>query len=110
MPRRVRLLFEVVDPEGRRVGLTRNTWHGHIQPNHPEVALDWVRDVIEHPDFIFENSRHRSINYIVSIDFLRYRLVSAKPRAGSNPPYLVATAYPSAIPPQGHGRIIWRRP
>jgi len=106
------LLFQVRDPEGRILELRRRTWEDHIRPMHPGVEIDWIRTVVEDPDLIIENQGHGSLNYMKVLTHRRYRLVAAKPRPrDSNPPqwYEVATAYPTAIPPLGHGRIVWSR-
>jgi len=99
----------VVDPEGRSVGLYKRTWENKILRDHGFVELEWVKDLIERPDFIIENDVHGTLNYLKSVNIRRFRLVSAKPRPTQNPPFVVVTAYPLAIPPFHQGRKIWTR-
>lgn len=103
------LVAQVTDPEGRLVGLYRRTWEEKILRDHSGVDLAWVIRAIERPAFIIVNDVHNSLNYLEFMNVHRFRLVSAKPRANQNPPYVVVTAYPTAIPPYHHGRIIWKR-
>ena len=102
------LVFQVRDPEGRLIGLRKQTWEEHIQPEHPGVQVEWIQAVLENPRVIVRNDVHGSLNYYVNVGLKRFRLVAVKPSRG-DPPFLVATAYPCSIPPQGQGRVIWTR-
>ena len=90
------------------MGLRQQTWDEHIQGRHPGVGLDWIRAAIEDPDWIIWNEDHRSLNYMVHAVRARFRLVATKERPGE-PAWIVATAYPTAIPPVSQGRIVWTR-
>ena len=102
-------LFVTEDPQGRRVGLRAATLRDHILPFHPGVTALWVRELIERPNWIVENQTHGSINYVGQLRARFFRLVAAKPNQQGEPPWVVATAYPTAVPPRG-GRILWKRP
>jgi hypothetical protein len=101
-------LFVIDDPQGRRVGLREATLRDHILPFHPGVTADWIRETIERPRWIVANETHGSLNYVGQLRARFFRLVAAKPNQG-DPQWVVATAYPTAVPPRG-GRILWTRP
>jgi hypothetical protein len=107
------ILFEVVDPQGRTVRLHQRTWDIHIKPRHREAEIEWIRETIRNPSFIWRNQVHGSLNYIVVTGPDSSHLVAAKPRPRrSNPPrwHEVATAYGDSLPPIGSGEIIWTAP
>lgn len=106
-------LFVTEDPEGRHVGLKRETFEHHIQPLHPGVSPEAIKSTIETPDLITENDVHGSVNYVASVPGRRqfFRLVAARRRddeEGKEPRYVVCTAFPRSTPPSG--RILWQRP
>jgi len=90
------------------VGLRKQTWDDHIAGRHPGVAIDWIRETVEDPDLIVWNDQNQSLNYMVGTGRHRFRLVATKERQG-DPGWIVATAYPTAIPPWRQGRIVWTR-
>jgi hypothetical protein len=101
-------IFVTLDPEGRVVGLDRGAWHVHIQPNHPEVTVEMIRETIERPEMIWRNEVHGSLNYLRAMDVgTRFYLVSVKKLRDAEPQFLVATAYADATPPSGRGALIW---
>src|ERR1700752_2764288 len=101
------LVTQVIDPQGRSVGLYKRTWEEKILRDHAGVQLAWVESTIEDPAFIVQNDVHGSINYLEFVSIRRFRLVAAKPRENQNPQYVVVSAYPTSILPIHHGRIIW---
>lgn len=103
------LLFQTFDPQGRFVGLARETFELHIFGRHPGMTAEMIRAVIERPDVIFLNLDHNSLNYSVRTDRSRFRLVAVKQHSRRNPNWEVATAYPRSIPPRGNVRILWTR-
>jgi hypothetical protein len=72
------LLFQTHDPQGRFVGLARETFELHVSGRHPGMTPSVIRGVIERPDVIIENLDHGSLNYIVRTGRSRFRLVAVK--------------------------------
>ena len=103
------LLFQAIDPQGRSVGLARETFELHIFGRHPGMTTDVIRAVIESPDTIIENRDHGSLNYFARTGRSRFRMVAVKRHVNRNPEWEVATAYPRSIPPHGNVRVLWTR-
>ena len=100
------ILFTVIDPEGREIGLNQGAWD-HLQ-KHPGVTQEMIKDTLERPDEIRRNDDHGSLNYAAFVPERRFfRLVCVKEWPGRMPRFQVATAYNPALPPGG--TLVWRK-
>ena len=103
------IIFQVVDPEGREVGLNEGAWyHSRWERGHG-MSQDHLRDVIVDPDRIVWNDDNESFNYAKWAPERRFfRLVCAKDWPDRNPRYQVSTAYSRSTPPRG--QVVWQKP
>ena len=102
-------LFVTLDPQGRRVALSRRTFDLHIATRHPGMTAPRIEAVLARPDVILENLDHGSLNYLSRIGRGQFRLVAVKRHPNRVPQWEVATAYPRSIPPHGDVRVVWMR-
>jgi len=100
-----KIIFETTDPQGRNIVLDDYRWK-HIQ-RHPEITkIPRVKNTIQNPDFIMENTSRSSKYYVTISDLSLYFNVVAKiddkTNAGS-----VTTAYITSHVLEGD--VIWKK-
>ena len=103
-----KIYFIATDPEKRPITLKEKTWK-HIKKQHPEIIRPTrIKNTINKPDFILENTR-KSLIYSVKTDLALYFNVIA--RVEGEYPYIeggnVSTAY--YTPKIVEGVSIWTR-
>lgn len=68
------MIFEVMDPLGRRIRLTRERWEDHIVDEHPELEgqEERLKEAVENPDFIYKEDDIRFFYRISEISLMKY--------------------------------------
>ena len=101
-----KVIFETTDPEGRSIGMNKNSWD-HITTGHPEItSTEEIRLTIKKPNVIIQNSTRSSVSYSKTGRTVPYVNVIAK-MDDTYTKGTVKTAYLSNKMPKG--RAIWIR-
>jgi len=99
-------LFQTTDPQGRVIDLYKDTWT-HIKAKHKEVKSFYeIKNTIQKPDFITENTKRKSLAYSkissLSLYFNVYVGIEPDSQAGK-----VRTAFIQDTMPKGN--VIWNQ-
>jgi len=94
---------------GRKVGLNEGAWyHSRWERGHGTSQED-IRDTIEHPDRLIEDTQNGTINYLKFVPARKFfRLVGVREKPGREPSFQVATAFGRSTPPPG--KVLWQKP
>lgn len=101
-----KVLFKTTDPQGRTIEMSESTWLIH-KTKHKEIkSFHEIKQTINKPDFITENTKRKSLSYS-KVSSLRLYLnvyVGIEPNTDSGH---VRTAFIENTMPRGN--VIWSR-
>ena len=106
------IIFEVEDPLGRRVILTKGAYYGHILKRHPETGLflESLKETVRNPDSIIKD-KYETYHYYKKLEpkmreffhsSATYLWVCVNQKEGK---FLVFTY--EAVQKKKKGRIMW---